>query len=117
MQSGATPDRPTTAPLASPATPSSSSQHGSVSSTVFGGAPDLRPDGRGPTAFGDVRNSPAPGTSKSDRADRIAQYEAMAVLPSYGGGSLDAGFIVSKTNWAGKAPKDSPIARFPNGMQ
>jgi hypothetical protein len=124
MHSGAATDNPNTIYLASqsPASESSFSQYGSGS--VYGSA-DLRASGGSHCGGGGGSGVPnlnsgvdvpskGPTTPCSDKANRIAQYEAMGVSPSTGGG-YDAGFIVTRTNWAGKSPKDSPVARFPNG--
>jgi hypothetical protein len=56
-----------------------------------------------------------PALHPGNKASRIAQYEALACLPTYGTES-GVGFMVSKTDWTGKAPKDSPLARYPNGI-
>lgn len=135
MQSGAVLDYSQAASIPpSPTALPNSRQHGS-SSSVFGsadfysphhgeevGASDTSGNGSGPgeAVVDIVRVEPStPNRSSvstpSSKANRIAQYEAMAGSPSYGGGP-DAGFIVSKTDWSGKAPGDSSIARFPNGV-
>lgn len=45
----------------------------------------------------------------SSKKDAIRKYEAMGTSPT-----RCAAFRVKKTNWDGR--KDSPIAKFPNGM-
>jgi hypothetical protein len=52
------------------------------------------------------------GSNSPERRNRIAQYEALSSSPSFGG----SGFVVTKTDWSGKAPEESPISRFPNGV-
>jgi hypothetical protein len=130
MHSGAATDSPDAAFLTSqpPASPSSFSQYGTGS--VFDvagfrtpGDSDVGGGGSGSSGaqsprtstVGAVSGRPAtPGSISPDKANRIARYEAMGSSPFAGVGS-DAGFIVTKTNWAGKPLKDSPVARFPNG--
>lgn len=113
MQSGATIDHhhASFSFTQSPASPSSPTQHGSLHSGNIGGS--VNAEGSGYGGVDDVKQS---STSVNNvKANRIAQYETTAPSPSYGGG-FDAGFIITKTDWAGKAPRDSPINRFPNGL-
>lgn len=83
---------------------------------AFGDAASLSDGSRG---SGDGRvagngNVSGPDTPNRAAASRIARYEAMSPSASYGGG-YEAGFIVTRTDWRGKDPADSPVNRFPNG--
>ncbi|KAF8544729.1 hypothetical protein BDD12DRAFT_800999 [Trichophaea hybrida] len=110
MQSGATIDHHHTSfTTQSPASPDIPTQHGSLHSGNVGGSVSTNWPGYGGIGPDDVKQS----STSPAKANRIAQYEAMTTSPSYGGG-FDAGFIVTKTNWTGKALGDSPITRFPN---
>jgi hypothetical protein len=89
---------------------SAPTQHGLLRTESFGDGSPQRPES------GTLQSAKLNGTvtPDTDKANRIAQYEAMGSLPSYGGGQ-DAGFIVKRTNWAGRALGDTPISKYPNG--
>jgi hypothetical protein len=89
---------------------SAPTQHGLLRTESFGDGSPQRPES------GTLQSAKLSGTvtPDTDKANRIAQYEAMGSLPSYGGGQ-DAGFIVKRTNWAGRALGDTPISKYPNG--
>lgn len=97
---------------------SHSSQHG-THPIIVSPRRGSRAAGEGPggVAVGSPRSSdnanvrtrsPTSGSSSPDKNDRISRYEAQAWFSG-------SGFVVTRTNWAGKDPANSPIIRFPNG--
>lgn len=116
MHSGAITDNTNTAYLASepPTSSNSYSQYG-TDALFDAAAPHASGDSDvGGGSGGNAVNPSSDGfLAFGDKVNRIARYEAMGALPSTSGG-FDAGFIVTKTNWTGKSPNDSPVARFPN---
>jgi len=112
MQSGSVTDNFAPLPNSSIASQAADSQHGS-SPSVFGGssAPNGSDGGGSVGVGGGGGSGGAPDsvpngehTSRLDKANRIARYEAANAVQ----------FIVTGTDWTGKS--SSPISRFPNGM-